>query len=127
MEERDLTPSKIDLIFILRIWLRYAKRFWALALVLAILGSGLLGYMGYRAYTPTYEASVSFTVKVSNPLYGSMNAYNNATAKQLNATFPYILRTPTHYLYSGIFMICMVGLYANTFSINTCNTFFKCS
>ena len=35
-------------------------------------------------------------------------------------TFPYILRTPTHYLYSGIFMICMVGLYANTFSINTC-------
>lgn len=93
MEERELTPSKIDLIFILRIWLRYAKRFWALALVLAILGSGLLGYMGYRAYTPTYEASVSFTVKVSNPLYGSMNAYNNATAKQLNATFPYILRS----------------------------------
>lgn len=35
-------------------------------------------------------------------------------------TFPYILRTPTHYLYSGIFLICMVGLYANTYSIFNC-------
>ena len=93
MEEKELTPSKIDVIFLLRIWLRYARRFWALALVTAILGACLLGFMGYRAYTPSYEASVSFTVKVSNPLYGSINAYNNATAKQLNSTFPYILRS----------------------------------
>lgn len=35
-------------------------------------------------------------------------------------TFPYILRTPTHYLYSGIFLICMTGLYANTYSIFNC-------
>lgn len=34
--------------------------------------------------------------------------------------FPYILRTPTHYLYSGIFLICMTGLYANTFSVFNC-------
>lgn len=65
MEEKELTPSKIDLIFLLRIWMRYARQFWALALVLAILGAGILGIMGYRAYTPTYEATVSFTVKVS--------------------------------------------------------------
>ena len=77
MEEKELIPSKIDVIFLLRIWLRYARRFWALALVTAILGACLLGFMGYRAYTPSYEASVSFTVKVSNPLYGSINAYNS--------------------------------------------------
>ena len=35
-------------------------------------------------------------------------------------TFPYILRTPTHYLYSAIFIICIVGLYANSYSIFNC-------
>ena len=38
MEEKDLSTTKIDLIFLVRIWLRYARRFWALALILAILG-----------------------------------------------------------------------------------------
>ena len=62
MEEKELKPSKIDLIFLLRIWLRYAKRFWALAVAFAILGSCAYGFVGYRAYTPIYEASVSLTV-----------------------------------------------------------------
>ena len=93
MEEKELNLPKIDLIFLFRIWLRYARRFWAMALVLAILCAGVLGYSGYKAHRPTYEASVSFTVKVANPLYGNVNTYNIATAKQLNATFPYILRS----------------------------------
>ena len=93
MEEKELQIRKIDVIFLLRIWLRYAKRFWALALVLALLGAAVLGYTGYRAYQPQYDATVSFTVKVANPLYSSINSYNNAAAKQLHATFPYILRS----------------------------------
>ena len=93
MEEKEVQVRKIDIIFIFRIWLRYAKRFWLMAVILAVLGAGILGYNGYRAYTPVYDASVSFTVRVANPLYGGINAYNNATAKQLNATFPYILRS----------------------------------
>lgn len=93
MEEKELKREKIDIIFLLRIWLRYAKRFWAMALVMMMLCSGILGYMGYRAYRPVYEASVSFTVRVANPLYSGINAYNNATAKQLHSTFPYILRS----------------------------------
>lgn len=93
MEEKELKISKIDLIFLLRIWLRYAKQYWAMAVALAILGACAMGFVGYRAYTPVYEASVSFTVKVSNPLYGGINSYNNAAAKQLNSTFPYILRS----------------------------------
>ncbi len=93
MEEKQMNLPKIDVIFILRIWVRYAKRFWAMALVLMLLGAGALGYSGYRSYTPVYEASMSFTVRVANPLYAGINAYNNATAKQLNSTFPYILRS----------------------------------
>ena len=93
MEEKELNLPKIDLIFLLRIWMRYARRFWAWALILAILGACGLGFNVYRAYTPSYEASVSFTVQAANPLYGSVSAYNIATAKQLNATFPYILRS----------------------------------
>ena len=55
MDEKELTIPKIDLIFIFRIWLRYAKRFWAMALIFAFLCAGVLGYTGYRAYTPVYE------------------------------------------------------------------------
>ena len=93
MEEKELNLPKIDLIFMLRIWLRYARRFWALALASMLLCSLLLGYSGYRAYTPIYEARVSFTVRVANPLYADINLYNNTAANQLHATFPYILRS----------------------------------
>lgn len=93
MEEKQWDLPKIDLIFMFRIWLRYARKFWAMALAMALLGAGVLGWNGYRAYTPVYEASVSFTVQGANPLYAGINAYNSATAKQLNTTFPFILRS----------------------------------
>ncbi len=93
MEEKELNLPKIDVVFLIRIWLRYAKRFWALALVMVLLCSAALGYSGYQAYTPMYEASVSFTVRVANPLYANIGAYNEAAAGQLNSTFPYILRS----------------------------------
>jgi len=35
-------------------------------------------------------------------------------------TFPYILKAPVCYLYSAIFLICMVGVYANTGAVFTC-------
>ena len=69
------------------------KKVIVVILVLALLGAAVLGYSGYRAYQPQYDATVSFTVKVANPLYSSINSYNNAAAKQLHATFPYILRS----------------------------------
>ena len=80
MEEKEIKIQKIDVIFLLRLWMRYARRFWAVAVVLALLGACTLGFSVYRNYTPVYDATVSFTVKVANPLYGSVNAYNNATA-----------------------------------------------
>lgn len=93
MEEKELNLPKIDLIFTIRIWLRYAKKFWAMALVMMVLGAGVLGWNGYRVYTPVYEASVSFTVQGANPLYSGIHSYNSATAKQLHSTFPFILRS----------------------------------
>lgn len=93
MEEKELNQQKIDVIFTLRIMLRYMRKYWALALILAAICVGVLSFYGYRSYTPVYEASVSFTVRVANPLYGQYNQYNNATAKQLHETFPYILRS----------------------------------
>ena len=93
MEEKELVLAKIDILFLFRIWLRYAKKFWLLALLMMVLGAGLLGYNGYKAYKPVYSATVSFTVRVANPLYANVEAYNNATARQLNTTFPFILRS----------------------------------
>ena len=86
MEEKELNLPKIDIIFLFRIWLRYAKKYWLMAVALMVFCSAVLGYNGYRAYRPVYDASVSFTVRVANPLYAQVDAYNNATAKQLNDT-----------------------------------------
>lgn len=93
MEQNKTNLQKIDLLFLIRILLRYARRFWLLGLLLAVLFAGALGITGSRGYTPVYEASVSFTVRVANPLFAQVNAYNNVTAQQLNNTFPYILRS----------------------------------
>ena len=93
MEEKELNLQKIDLIFLFRIWLRYVKRFWIMGILLMALGAGILGYSTYRVYTPVYDATVSFTVRVANPLYANIKTYNNATAQQLHSTFPYILRS----------------------------------
>ena len=34
--------------------------------------------------------------------------------------FPYVLKVPTHYLYSAIFMICISGMFSNSKSLWTC-------
>ncbi len=34
-------------------------------------------------------------------------------------TFPYILKTPMHYLYTAIFLLCMVGSYTESSSVNS--------
>lgn len=86
MEETELTPPKIDLFRLLRIWVRYARRFWALALMLAILGAGVSSILCRRGYAPVYEASLSFTVRASD-------SHCNAAAKQLNSTVSGILRS----------------------------------
>lgn len=91
MEEMENGTSGFDIFDLIVGFLRVARRFWILALVLAILCAGVMSTVNWMSYTPMYKASVSFTVKVVNPLYADINAYNTKTVEQMEATFPYIL------------------------------------
>jgi capsular polysaccharide biosynthesis protein len=87
----DLQP--INLTVLLDDFLKEAKRLWILAVALIILcAAGLTAYR-YLTFTPYYEASASFTVKVVNPLHSNVSGYNTATAEQMGKTFPYILNS----------------------------------
>lgn len=91
MEMEEKEEQKLDLFVLLEDFLREGKRLLVWALVLILGGSLLMAGYRYRSYTPVYHATASFTVKVANPLYASVNAYNTKTAEQMAKTFPYIL------------------------------------
>lgn len=91
MEMEEKEEQKLDLFVLLEDFLREGKRLLVWALVLILGGSLLMAGYQYRSYTPVYHATASFTVKVANPLYASVNAYNTKTAEQMAKTFPYIL------------------------------------
>ena len=83
MEFENYEEQKLDLFILLDDFLKEARRMWLLALVLIVLGAaGLTGYR-YLHYRPSYVATASFTVQVSNPLYGNTMNYNSKTAEQL--------------------------------------------
>ena len=91
MENENTGPQKIDLFVLLEDFLRQARRMWILGLVLVLLcGMGLTFYKS-RSFVETYEAYASFTVRVANPLYGSVSSYNDKTAQVMADTFPSIL------------------------------------
>lgn len=91
MDYTEKTSGKIDIIGIMCSMLRYARRLWLLGLILGLLGAAASGFLAHRRYVPVYRASMTFTVQLVNPLYGSINDYNAKTAEQMEATFPYIL------------------------------------
>ena len=91
MEFEEKEEQKLDLFVLLDDFLRQAKRLWLLGLVLVLVcGAGLTG-LKRMGYTPYYEAYTSFTVRVSNPLYGGIGSYNEKTAQVMAETFPSIL------------------------------------
>ena len=91
LEQTENNIPKLDLTEKLESVLRCARRFWALALVLMLLFSGVMGVRGYVSYHPVYRASVSFTVRVGSTLYSDVRTYNAKAAEQMAATFPYVL------------------------------------
>ena len=91
MEFENYEEQKLDLFILLDDFLKEAKRMWFLALVMIVLGAaGLTGYR-YLHFRPSYVATASFTVQVSNPLYANVGGYNSKTAEQLAKTYPYII------------------------------------
>ena len=91
MEYENNEEQNLDLFILLDDFLKEARRTWILALALIVLGAaGLTGYR-YLQFRPSYEATASFTVQVSNPLYANVGSYNAKTAEQLTKTYPYII------------------------------------
>ena len=91
MEFNERDNQGLDLFVLLEDFFREAKRLWLIGLVLVLLGG--VGSVAYSrsSYTPVYQATASFTVKVADPLYASISTYNMKTAEQMAKTFPYIL------------------------------------
>ena len=91
MEHTENNRQELDLFVLIDDFLREAKRLLILGMILVLVGAvGLAGFQRMR-YTPVYEATASFTVRVSNPLFSSVSSYNSTTAEQMAKTFPYIL------------------------------------
>lgn len=91
MEYGENNSREIDLLALVDDFLVEAKRLALLGILLILVCSiGLAGYQRMNYY-PIYEANAAFTVRVANPLFGSVSSYNSATAEQMAKTFPYIL------------------------------------
>lgn len=82
---------KIDLIDLLGGLYRSCRQHLALGIALTVLLTGVMCLRTWRSYSPRYQASASFTVQVTNPLYAGQSYYNAAVAEQMAKTFPYIL------------------------------------
>ena len=91
MEFDEREEQKINLFVLLEDFLREARRLWVMGLALVVLCSAVLGIRANHSYSPIYQASASFTVKVADPVYASIQSYNTKTAEQMAKTFPYIL------------------------------------
>jgi receptor protein-tyrosine kinase len=83
--------QKLDLMPLIGDFFKIARRYLILGIALAVLAGGFFGLRHYRGYVPEYTAAASFSVRVANPVYGSIAAYNTATAEQMAKTFPYVL------------------------------------
>ncbi len=88
-EEKELQP--LDLFVLLEDFLRQARRMVLLGLVMVLLSGAAMPLLRSRSFQERYEAYASFTVRVSNPLYASINSYNERTAQVMADTFPSIL------------------------------------
>lgn len=94
-KNQDLAP--IDLGAITRKTLLFLRRFWAIVLVLAIIGGGLMYFRAVRSYSPRYKSEAMFTVSVnysgSTDLDDYSYYYDKSAAKLVTETFPYLLQS----------------------------------
>lgn len=91
MNEQYNEQTSISLNRLLALLLHGLKKLWLLVLALTVLGGAAMGAWSWYRYTPSYTASVTFTVYVKNDAQAEIPAYNKAAAEQMAKTFPYIL------------------------------------
>ena len=86
---------EIDVLTILRSFVKGCVRFWWLIAVLGLLGGTVNYYREHTSYVPYYRSEVTFTVTTSTEEALDGSSYNfyydSATAEQLGLTFPHIL------------------------------------
>ncbi len=77
---------------LLGIWREFLKTWWV-GLVLIALFSGFGVFQANRSYSPSYRATASFVVTADKPAtnISTSQYYNQISAQQLSATFPYIV------------------------------------
>lgn len=94
--EAQELPEQIDLTRILDgMWKALRHYFW-IVILLTLLGAVLFFVRAKINYVPQYLSSATFTVSAdSQNIYSSNGYYNNATASQLESTFPYLLTSGT--------------------------------
>ena len=90
-EQLDSGYPKIDLEELLRGLLRSVRHLMKQGIALMLVLAALMSFQAIRSYRPVYEATASFTVRVSNPFYATQQHYNSSAAEQMAQTFPYIL------------------------------------
>ena len=90
-EQQESGYPKIDLTEMIRGILRSVRHLTKCGIILMVVLGALMCLRTWRSYTPRYEASASFTVRVSNPFYATQQHYNASAAEQMAQTFPYIL------------------------------------
>lgn len=95
--QEDDDEIVVDLgVFFCDLW-RGLKKFWWIFLIICSLMAGLNYGRAALSYSPSYESKASFTVSTqmgydeSNTSYGFY--YNQSTAEQLSALFPYVLQS----------------------------------
>lgn len=92
----ETTPQPIDLIRILDGMMAGLKRYFPVFFLLIALGGVLFPIRSWMNYTPRYKAAATFTVTAGNKSsFGTGSYYNNATAGQLEKTFPFLLTSGT--------------------------------
>ena len=92
--EKDPVETPLDVIDLLRRFGKTLRRFWLLVIVLGLLCSGVWYVRAARSFSPYYTARAVFTVSsgYGDDIFNS-GYYDNATAQQLAAAFPYMLNT----------------------------------
>ena len=96
MNEQYNEQTSISLNRLLVMFLHGLKKLWLLVLVLAVLGGAAMGAWSWYRYTPSYTASVTFTVYVKNDAQAEIPAYNQAAANQMAETFPRCFERSCH-------------------------------
>lgn len=89
--------NHVDLRVLWRRVLPCLRRFWALALILAVLNGTRAFIQTKRSYYPMYKSEALFSVSVggsdSGELLDYSYYYNSGVAKQAVTTFPYLLES----------------------------------